>query len=86
MRGIFEEEIGWFCVLGIASSSKAFREFAQGQPLDPNVQIFVVAAQPERDGKDMEAQVKRRMCGHYRIGIGEFIRDGDSGDDKLCET
>jgi hypothetical protein len=88
----------------ILSSSQAFMDFVhtnweavlhavfvfQIQPLDPELEPFIVYAQPRVDGKAREdherlLQDLKLLCGKERITIGAFATDGDSGYDPLHE-
>jgi hypothetical protein len=89
----------------ITTLSKAFLEFLDGywddilhadfveqvQTLHPNLQPFLVFAQPLKNGKARVEQVEmlhrlKRVCGRERITIGGFATDGDSGYDSLHEN
>jgi hypothetical protein len=82
----------------LISSSVIFQEFVgqfwdqvlhsafvyQVQPLDPELEPFIIFAQPARGGKARDAQIGtlqalRERYSHHRMTTGAFPTDGDLG-------
>jgi hypothetical protein len=106
LKGLDVRDFDFDCELfeSLLSSSTAFLDFIhthwdrvlhaafvfQIQPLDPDLEPFIVYAHPAADGKAREDHVRllqdlKVVCGKERITIGAFAPDGDSGYDPLHE-
>jgi hypothetical protein len=103
--GVSDLDLPYDLLESLTSSSTAFQEFVthnwdrvlrsafvyQVQPIDPDFELFVIFAQPVRDGTARFPQVEalkglRERCGHCRLTIGALVIDGDSGYDAIHQT